>query len=243
MARSNWNKLSKWYSGMAGTSGHKHHHYVMPYLLELLKLTEKDKVLDVGCGTGILFENIRKTRCMYFGVDNSLQMIKQAKELHPKANFLQINAAKMASAPDLKNTKFHKIIFLLSIQDMDPLDQILGEVNELTDPGAEVCIAMLHPAFRIPRQSGWGIDEERKMTYRRIDRYLNAKVIPLDTHVKSGKGSVKSYFYHRPISEYIKTLVTNNFAVTNFVEIPGIEKEYSEFPLFLLIKAKKVVTI
>ena len=32
---------------------------------------------------------------------------------------------------------------------------------------------MTQPAFRQPRDSGWGYDVGRKLAYRRIDGYLN----------------------------------------------------------------------
>jgi hypothetical protein len=37
-------------------------------------------------------------------------------------------------------------------------------------------LLLTHPCFRVPRQSGWGWDEQRKLQYRRVDRYLTPSV-------------------------------------------------------------------
>ena len=62
--------------------------------------------------------------------------------------------------------------FLLSVQDMDPLEAVIGEAARALRPGGRLVLFMVHPCFRVPRQSGWGYDPARKLPVRRIDRYL-----------------------------------------------------------------------
>ena len=51
-----------------------------------------DNILDVGCGTGFLFENL-KTGQNYFGVDISENMIKVAKSKNIPNTYFSIGTA------------------------------------------------------------------------------------------------------------------------------------------------------
>jgi len=54
-------------------------------LLEIIK--SKDKVLDVGCGNGRLYREIKDKQIAYLGVDFSEQLIKLARQQYPGINF------------------------------------------------------------------------------------------------------------------------------------------------------------
>ena len=60
-------------------------------LLSMLNINQKDKVIDIGCGTGYLTEQlslIAKDTC---GIDLSDKMIKEAKIIRPQLNFYVAN--------------------------------------------------------------------------------------------------------------------------------------------------------
>lgn len=218
---SNWNQLATWYTGLVGQEGHKYHKVVIPEILKLIKPHES--VLDIGCGTGVLAKNFKN----YTGIDESPQMISEAKKLNKGKNFIQ------GSATNLSNLvpKKHDIgIFMLSIQDMDHLERVISESSKVCK---SLIILMVHPSFRIPRQSGWGTDKDRKLTYRRVDRYLTQETIPLNTKVND----VTSYFYHRPLQKYTEELFKNGYQINHISEIADPKPEFNEFPLFLLLKA------
>ena len=107
---------------------------------------------------------------------------------------------------------------------------------------------MTHPAFRIPRQSGWGIDQNRKLKFRRVDNYLTSLKVPMKAYENSKSG--KTISFHRPISAYVNALGKLNFGITAFHEIPEplnrhkkvsrMDKQsMNEIPMFLAIKAER----
>jgi hypothetical protein len=108
-------------------------------------------------------------------------------------------------------------------------------------------ILMTHPAFRVPRQSGWGIDENRKLQYRRVDRYLTPLPVPMKQHQTGVTIS-----FHRPISDYVNTLAAVGLLTERMEEIPIGEEAFkkdrsraekladAEIPLFLALRARKV---
>jgi len=48
-------------------------------------------------------------------------------------------------------------------------------------------IVLNHPCFRIPRQSGWGIDEKNKLQFRKVIKYMSPMEIPLFLAIKAVK--------------------------------------------------------
>ncbi len=72
-----------------------------------IKLNVGDKVLDVGCGTGILDDTIYSlTNTRVYGIDISNEMLKIAKEKHKDIDVTYINE----SFYDYNSSGFDKII-------------------------------------------------------------------------------------------------------------------------------------
>ena len=233
--------MATWYGGMTGKSGHKYHQdYALPVVLDLLNIKKEEKILDVGCGQGVLYPHVKKSGGVYYGIDISEKMIQMAKKKFPNNNrFYAESADSINNINELKTTIFDSVVFMLSIQDMDPLDKIISTVAKKLKSSGRLIIFMLHPAFRIPRQSGWGEDKKRKLIYRRVDRYLTENTVPLNTKIKHKGKSVTSYFYHRPLQKYFSEFEKNNLLVSTLLEIPEKKRGYEEFPTFLAIRAIK----
>ena len=137
---------------------------------------------------------------------------------------------------------------MLSIQDMDPLEDVIRGVHWALKPAWRVVLLMTHPAFRQPRHSGWGSDDSRKLTYRRIDGYLNEMAVPM----KSLGGGPPTRSFHRPISAYVNALSDAGFAIDGMLELPdlppdrrpgsaarGDARANAEIPIFLGVRATR----
>ena len=239
---SGWNDVAYWYDGWVGKDGsHFHQNVAIPILIESLDLNKSQHVLDVGCGSGVLAPYITKTGAHYTGIDISRKLIQKAKSYHGnEAKFRTLDARKLAKT--IPASSYDTAVFLLSIQDMNPLDPIIHNVAQVLKPGGVVAIFMTHPCFRIPRQSGWGYEKSKKLQYRRIDRYLTPLKIPMKQHRQGVTIS-----FHRPLSAYINTLGSNGFVIDMLDEITTYEtssnkaeqRAHDEIPLFMLIRAIK----
>ena len=111
---------------------------------------------------------------------------------------------------------------------------------------SSVVLLMTHPAFRQPRHSGWGVDEGRKLTYRRVDGYLSELAVPM----KSLGGGPPTRSFHRPIGTYVNALADAGFATDAMLELPdlppdrrpgrgprGDARANAEIPIFLGLRA------
>jgi len=245
--RAGWDPLAGWYDGWMGKDGSKHHkRLAVPQAASLLDLQEGESLLDIGCGQGVFVPSTLNAGGRYTGVDVSPKLLELGREHHSKdAAFIQGDACKLELTRGLTQHSYDAALFLLSIQDINPLDSAIRGAAWALKKGGRVVLVMTHPAFRIPRQSGWGFDEGRKLTYRRIDRYLTPLPIPMKTY--PGQEGV-SISFHRPISDYINTLGEYGLMVDAMREIQSFKADdpasdnpaEKEIPLFLGLRAIKV---
>ena len=240
-----WNPVADWYDGWVGEKGSIHHtKLAIPAVLELLVPKPGEKILDIGCGQGVLAQYIVSAQALYTGIDVSERLVKIAQNRKiPQANFIVGDARK------LNLSGFDAAVMLLSIQDMDPLEDVIKSVAKAVKVGGRLIIFMNHPAFRIPRQSGWGWDEGRKLQYRRIDRYLTPLAVPMKAYSSGASGVTTSF--HRPLQNYLNTLNDFGFVTERIMEIPTYKTSqpgpnakaenlsFREIPQFLAIRAKK----
>lgn len=177
----------------------------------------------------------------YTGVDISLRLISAARRRHGAAGDFIVGDARQLSSLPLRPHAYDAVTFLLSIQDMDPLDEIFASASWALRSTGRILILMTHPAFRQPRHSGWGYDESRKLRYRRVDAYLTPMRIPM----KAIGRHLPTVSFHRPLQSYVAALRHNGFIVSDLREIPDlpsdgstrVEAKNPDIPLFLGLAA------
>jgi hypothetical protein len=117
-------------------------------------------------------------------------------------------------------------------------------------PDGKLLLILNHPCFRIPKQSSWEIDEENRIQYRRINRYLSSFKAPIQMNPSQKESSSVTWSFHHSLSYYSECLFHNGFAILKIEEWisdkrsvgkkAGMEnRAREEFPLFLAILAKK----
>ena len=244
-----WENVATWYDSLVGERGTDFHQtIVMPGALRLLELKAGERVLDIGCGQGVFCRQLHSKGVSVVGIDASLRMIQSAKQRSPKdIRFEILNAEKLAQA---NLGTFDAAACLLAIQNMEHLDVVLKGCSDALRKSGRLVMVMTHPAFRIPRQSGWGWDEQRKLQYRRVDRYMSPLKVPIQMHPGSDPGQV-TWTFHRSIETYVKSLTASGFVISALEEwVSNKESQRGgrsaaensarkEIPLFMAIRAEK----
>ncbi len=85
-----------------------HHGFVWKYgedLIDLLAPQPGERVLDIGCGTGQLTARIAAANATVVGVDNSPEMIEQARRNYPNLRFEVADASDL-HLPDIFDAVF-----------------------------------------------------------------------------------------------------------------------------------------
>jgi ubiquinone/menaquinone biosynthesis C-methylase UbiE len=135
---------------------------------------------------------------------------------------------------------------------MEKIEPVFKEVSRVLKKSGRFICVLNHPAFRIPKATAWGFDEETTTQYRRIDAYLSARREKMDMHPgKKGKASF-TYSFHRSLQDYMKVFRASGFAVVRLEEWishktsePGPRAKAEnvarkEFPLFMAIEAQTI---
>lgn len=99
-------------------------------------IKEGKKVLDVGCGTGVLFDFYRQRKAIVTGIDISDKMIEKAKENYPLANFIVADAEEF-------NTKkrFDAIVVYNAFPHFSHPQQLIENLSGLLKKGGYLTIA------------------------------------------------------------------------------------------------------
>lgn len=245
--RTSWDGVAAWYDGWVGKKGSVHHRKLaIPAVLELLDLRPGEKVLDVGAGQGVLCPYVVEAGARYTGVDASGRLLGLARRRHGRqGRFFRGDARRLSELPALGAGNFDAVVFLLSIQNMEPLQEVLDSASRALRTGARAVLLMTHPCFRPPRQSGWGWDGRRKLHYRRVDRYLSPFYLPEE--IRAGKRRGRTFSFHRPLEAYVNGLAACDLLVERIVEVATSESSGKadgpvnpEIPLFLGLRARKV---
>jgi ubiquinone/menaquinone biosynthesis C-methylase UbiE len=242
-----WQKVGKWYGKITEGEGHYYHrNVIVPSVLKLLHLGSNSKVLDMGSGSGILGRSLSE-RVEYVGVDLSETLLKEAKR--QDKSFKHHYILNDASNLDIKENNFSHAVFILSLQNMREPEKAIKSASEKLKDGGKLLLVLNHPAFRIPRQSSWGIDPNNKIEYRRVNKYMSNMEIPINMN-PSDKNSEMTWSYHYPISEVTKMLSNNGFLIENIEEWTSDKvsegsaskmenRARAEFPLFMAILGVK----
>lgn len=247
-----WNNVAKWYDTFVGDVGGKFHQdLIVPLVDEMLALKPDLSILDLGCGQGFYSRHLvsLNKQLNIVGIDKSSELIKIAKQRGDKG--IKYLSADATNLEVIKDMGFDRIICILAIQNMDPLEKVFSWCNRLLNKGGQLVIVTTHPAFRIPRQSGWGIDEGRKLQYRRVDSYMSVMKIPIIAH-PGQQNKIATWTFHRPLEKYVEELSTHGFVIDKLKEVISNKKSEKgkfskaedtarlEIPMFIAIRALKI---
>ncbi|EKE08577.1 MAG: hypothetical protein ACD_17C00093G0002 [uncultured bacterium] len=239
-----WDASEKWYTACVGEKGHYYHEkIVLPRSLKLLGSCSS--LLDLGCGQGVLARHLPQD-VDYVGIDTSQALVDSAKKLTKNGSFYLSDATKTLP---IHRYDFDRITLILSLQNMENGQGAIQNAARHLKQEGKLLIVINHPAFRIPRQSNWEIDEKMKLQYRRVNLYMSPQKIPIQTAPSKGSASPQTISYHHPLSTYFSWL-SESFVVRQVEEWCSDKKSEGrqaalenrarkEFPLFLAITASK----
>lgn len=239
MKNTSWGKIYHW--------GEYQRDLILPNILRLLNVKKGEAILDLGCGAGLFAKEFLNAGARVIGVDVSKDLIAAAK-ITAKGGEFYIGSASCLSF--LKDNSIDKITVILAIQNMENINGVFAECRRVLKNDGKLFLVMNHPAFRIPKASSWGWDDQEKKQYRRLDGYMSESEEKI--RMRPGEAPAETTIsFHRPLQVYFKSLSKNGFGVTKLEEWisnkksePGPRSKAEdvarkEFPLFLFLESFK----
>ena len=242
-----WDQASRWYDSLVGMSGSDYHQtIVMPGVFKMLELKPGRRVLDLACGQGVFSRFLLGKKIKPEGLDSSEELLRMARDRSGKSVLYHLGDA--GDSKLLNGRQFDGIACLLAVQNMEKVEPVFQNVSRWLKPEGKFVMVLTHPCFRIPRQSHWGWDEEKKIEYRRVDRYANEMKVPILTPPFVDKLNF-TMTYHRPLQSYFSTLHKAGLCVDSLEEwmsnkesepgkrSRGENRARKEVPLFMAIRS------
>ncbi len=269
-----WGKVADWYDELVGDLGSEYHREVIiPGVLRMLELkqghgggtgAEKPaprKILDLACGQGVLCRKLATMGHVVVGIDAAAPLIGAAKkraetdqqnivyEVADATKLVDENGKLMSG---LQAGAFDAVTLVLAVQNLSPLSPVWHACHAALKPGGALVIVMMHPCFRIPKQSSWLWQEDNDGAQVRLTRqYLSSATIAIKTHPGDTKDDSTTPHFHRPLQAYINTLANAGLPVDHLEEWashkttpPGprkaaLDRARKEIPLFMALRARK----
>lgn len=249
MGGTSWEKSADWYDKIIGDRGSElYREVVIPRALDLLNPKRGERVLDLGCGQGVFSRAISESGALVTGIDAASSLIQKARTYQGRTpiRYFDRDAAELGGLGD-----FDAASAILCLQNLEHLDKVCLAAASVLKPGGRMLWVLNHPAFRIPRQTSWGFEDERKIQYRRVDAYSSTLSIPIVMH--PGKADSESTVsIHRSFQDLMAPAFAAGLTLAGLQEWhshkesqPGARaraenRARKEFPLFLALLWRKI---
>ena len=248
-----WDPVAAWYDKLVGESGSDYHRQViLPATLRLLDPRPGESIVDVCCGQGVLLKPLLESGVgRVTGIDASPRLIAVAKVRHGTERRVVLITADVCAPGSWADGSHDAATCVMAVHDVADPVALFSNISRALKPGGRVVLVLMHPCFRIPRQSHWGWDADQKIQYRRLDAYGSPRDIPITTHPGKASGE-QTTFHHRPLAELLTAIGKGGLAVTACEELyshrrsqaggPFSKAEHraaQEFPLFLALTARR----
>ncbi|MFA6537149.1 MAG: methyltransferase domain-containing protein [Patescibacteria group bacterium] len=185
------------------------------------------KVLDLGCGNGRLLELLQDKNIQYLGMDNSVELLRLARQKYPEANFAVGDFLTLEKNEVLQNQEFDVIFLISSFNHLPKENQekVLRQIKKFLKPNG--LLLMINWNL-------WNIFA-RKSVWRKYESWSEIKELLSDENKKewhhwrdvftlwqSGKNEVVLYYYAFLRGEIKKLLTRNGFEIVkNYYSIKG----------------------
>ena len=246
-----WGAVAGWYDQLVGESGSEYHREVIiPGTVRLLALSRGEAAVDVACGQGVLCRILQERGVNMTGVDAAPQLIAAARQRGDSGNRVSYDVGDARDLAFLPESYFSAAACVLAIQNLHPIQPVFASVRRVLKPGGRLVLVMMHPCFRGPKETSWGWDEKTGVQYRRVDRYLSPRKVPIVTHPGSDPHHY-TWTFHKPIEAYVKAMRQAGLLIDAMEEWPSHKTSASgprasaenlarrEIPMFMAIRAIK----
>lgn len=134
--KEDYNKISAHFS-----STRKYNWPDIAEAINTLNLEKDQKVADLGCGNGRLFEVLEKYKIKYFGLDISEELIEIATNSYPEGKFV---VSDILETP-YKKEEFSAVISIAALHHIPSKElrrKAIKEIHRIVKPGGKILISV-----------------------------------------------------------------------------------------------------
>lgn len=214
------------------------HFVTKPSIFSLAAGADFERVMDIGCGSGVLTSELSKVSKSVVGIDPSNECISLARGFCAKTNNIEFV---LASIEELEKSERHSNFTLaianMTFMDCPDLDSALKSASRLMKRNARLVATITHPCFW-PRY--WNYAGEQWFDY------VQEIQIEAPFRISMESSNLVTTHIHRPLEVYVRSLSEAGFRLKQMTEpMPSLEIQELyprrwRFPRFLGISCTKM---
>ncbi|GBF06151.1 methyltransferase type 115 [Deinococcus aerius] len=204
--RQMWERKAHFWDDTMGDGNAFQRELIFPALTRLLDLRAGERVLDVGCGNGVVSRHLAALGARVVATDFSDALLERARartaqDARP-VEYVLADATDEDQMRALGEGSFDAAVCVMALQDIADIAPLFRALTRLLTPVGRFVFAVPHPAFNIPQASRLTLEEEDRagvlteVRSVRVSGYL--RVPPAPSAGMAGEPS-PHLFFHRPL--------------------------------------------
>ncbi len=177
-------------------------HYNRPEMIRLAGDVEGLRVLDAGCGSGPLMDDLRTKGAIVSGFDLSAAMVDLARERLGEDADLRV--ADLGAPLPYTDDQFDVAVASLALHYVEDWAAALAELRRVLKPGGRLIVSIIHPAVYA-------------IVYPEADYFALTQYS--EDYTFDGQ-TVWMTYWHRPLQDVINAFTVAGFRITTVTEPP-----------------------
>lgn len=184
------------------------------------------RVLDAGCGTGVLSGWMADHGYGVVGVDPSPNSIAQARKFTPHIEFA---CATLEKFTESNNEKFDVVVANMVLHTVSDLPEFIHAARRSLKKDGILVLAMPHPCFYLQSRADFDADS---LVYSQEETYW------LQFRINGGvQHPAKTPYIHRPLAHYDNALAAGGFSIIEREEPVQVGRGRANDVMFTLARA------
>ncbi len=241
-ARGSWDALADDYDRCHGDEGNDWHRLLVePAALALLGDIRDRRILDLGCGTGVLARRLLKAGARVVGVDGSEAFLERARQRvgGDEIRWAVVDALDERTIQSLGS--FDAVVCTMVLMDLPEISPLFRGARRLL-AGGPLIVVTAHPTFNhhVTLWSEAGEDESGQAWNRRgvkVSDYAGSYRQPV---LAVPGQQAPQWYFHRPMHELLAPAFAAGFVIDALQELtfpPGSPRRFGpEIPPVLALR-------